>query len=307
VRLLVSDRRTDIVVHTRFDNLPRFLSRGDLLVANDSGTLPAEVTARRHNGSQFALRFSTGPRDGLWVVEPRDVQIEPCEKVTLPGRAQAVFLSHLVGTRRLWLVDLTLPVAFVPYLLEWGRPIRYSYVPEPWPLQAYQTEYHGELGSAEMPSAGRPFTLEMIERLAEQGIGFVKLTLHTGVSSPEAHEPPFAEYFRVPAETARAVQLAKERGGRVIAVGTTVVRALESAADQRGVVHAAEGWTDLVVTPERGMRVVDGMLTGFHEPNASHLAMLESLASREHLAMAYRAALDHGYLWHEFGDVHLIL
>jgi S-adenosylmethionine:tRNA ribosyltransferase-isomerase len=103
------------------------------------------------------------------------------------------------------------------------------------------------------------------------------------------------------------VELTHERGQRVIAVGTTVVRALESAVDTGGRVVATSAWTDLVISPARGVRVVDGLVTGFHEPKASHLAMLEAIAGREHLERAYAAALGHGYLWHEFGDVHLLL
>jgi S-adenosylmethionine:tRNA ribosyltransferase-isomerase len=171
----------------------------------------------------------------------------------------------------------------------------------------YQTVYAREPGSAEMPSAGRPFSRAVLDRLGAKGVGFATLTLHTGVSSLEEHEPPYEERFVVPADTAEAVRRTKLAGGRVIAVGTTVVRALESAADEQGRMIASRGWTDLVVTPERGVRVVDGLLTGFHEPKATHLAMLEAIAGRAHLERVYSAALAEGYLWHEFGDVHLLL
>jgi S-adenosylmethionine:tRNA ribosyltransferase-isomerase len=158
-----------------------------------------------------------------------------------------------------------------------------------------------------MPSAGRPFSPAVLDALAAKGIGFATLTLHTGVSSLEEHEPPYEERYAVSAACAHAVNATGAHGGRVVAVGTTVVRALESAADARGMVAPRHGWTDLVVTPERGVRVVDALLTGFHEPRATHLAMLEAIAGRAHLERAYRAALEGGYLWHEFGDVHLIL
>jgi S-adenosylmethionine:tRNA ribosyltransferase-isomerase len=172
----------------------------------------------------------------------------------------------------------------------------------------YQTVYAGPPGSAEMPSAGRPFSPDVLERLAHRGIQFLTLTLHTGVASLEGHERPYAEEYWVPEITARGVREARRDGRRVIAVGTTVVRALESAAvEGSGEVIACHAWTDLVVSPERGVHVVDSLLTGFHEPKASHLAMLEAIAGRAHLELAYAAALEHGYLWHEFGDVHLIL
>jgi S-adenosylmethionine:tRNA ribosyltransferase-isomerase len=158
-----------------------------------------------------------------------------------------------------------------------------------------------------MPSAGRAFSDAVLAELREKGVGIAAITLHTGVSSLEDHEPPYEEWFEVSEETAGAIQETRRKDGRVVAVGTTVIRALESASNENGNVRAACGWTDLVITPERGIRAVDGLLTGFHEPRATHLAMLEALAGRRHIELAYEAALAAGYLWHEFGDLHLIL
>jgi S-adenosylmethionine:tRNA ribosyltransferase-isomerase len=133
------------------------------------------------------------------------------------------------------------------------------------------------------------------------------LVLHTGVASLEADELPYPEHVIVSEATAERVNATRAAGGRVVAIGTTVVRALESAGDECGVVHALDGWTDLVITPERGVRVVDGLLTGWHEPEASHLLLLEAVAGRALLERSYAASLSEGYRWHEFGDVHLIL
>jgi len=188
-----------------------------------------------------------------------------------------------------------------------GHPIRYSYVRGDWPLSVYQNVYATEPGSAEMPSAGRPFTAEMITRLVAKGVGVTPIVLHTGVASPESSEPPYAEQYRVPAATARRVNVTHADGAKVIAIGTTVVRALETVVDERGHVRPGEGWTEVVITAERGVRAVDGLLTGWHEPEASHLAMLQAVAGNELLERSYTAALSEGYLWHEFGDVHLIL
>jgi S-adenosylmethionine:tRNA ribosyltransferase-isomerase len=195
----------------------------------------------------------------------------------------------------------------VDHLDRHGRPIRYGYVAGDWPLAAYQTVYANAPGSAEMPSAGRPFTPELLTRLVAGGVAVAPVVLHAGVSSPERHEPPCPEYYRVPPATAALVNATRERGGRIVAVGTTVVRALETVAAAGGRVHPAEGWTDLVVTPGRGLRAVDGLISGWHEPRASHLELLEAAAGAELLARSYRAALDHGYLWHEFGDSHLVM
>lgn len=307
VRLLVSSRGGTAIAHARFDDLPELLQPGDLLVANDSATLPAALAARRPDGSVIALHLSTRLPGQLWVVEPRQAEGAPGAVLTLPGRGTATLLAPYADSRRLWIARLDLPAPVLEYLHRWGRPIAYSYVRGVWPLEMYQTIYANEPGSAEMPSAGRAFSPDVLERLARKGITFVTLTLHTGVSSLEEGEAPYAEPYVVPPATADTVQATRAAGGRVIAVGTTAVRALESAADEQGRAIASRGWTDLVITPARGVCVVDGLLTGFHEPRASHLAMLEAIAGRAHLEQAYRAALAGGYLWHEFGDLHLIL
>jgi S-adenosylmethionine:tRNA ribosyltransferase-isomerase len=199
------------------------------------------------------------------------------------------------------------PEALHTHLARHGRPIRYGYVQGDFPLALYQNVYVTEPGSAEMPSAGRPFTPEVLTRLVAKGVGVAPLLLHTGVASLEASEPPSAEYFRVSSATAHRVNDTRRRDGRVVAIGTTVVRALESVVDEHGHVHPGEGWTQTVVSPEHPVRSIDAFLTGWHEPEASHLAMLEAIAGRPLLEASYAAALDEGYLWHEFGDVHLIL
>jgi S-adenosylmethionine:tRNA ribosyltransferase-isomerase len=306
VRLLVSDRRADTLAHVRFLDLLSFLNPGDLLVVNTSATLPAALPARRGDGGSLRLHLSTRLPAGLWVVEPREGEVAAGDSLVLPGGGAAALLRPYQRSSRLWLAYLDLPEAVMPYLLRWGRPITYPYVRGTWPLAMYQTVYADEPGSAEMPSAGRPFTLRMLARLEAMGVGLARLVLHTGVASLESGEAPYEEFYHVPPAAADAVGATRRHGGRVIAVGTTVVRALESALDAGSVV-ASRGWTDLVISSERDVRAVDGLLTGFHEPRASHWAMLEALAGRAHLERAYRAALENGYLWHEFGDVHLII
>ena len=216
--------------------------------------------------------------------------------MTLPGDTDVELVAPYAGGTRLWLSRVNGPQPLRAFLAEHGHPIRYGYVPREWPLDAYQTVFATEPGSAEMPSAGRPFTAGLITALAARGVLIAPLTLHTGVSSLERGERPYPERFRVPAGTLAAVKDAR----RVIAVGTTVVRALETAAT-----GVTEGWTRLVV--EHGVRVVDGILTGWHEPDASHLLMLEAIAGRDLVERSYAAALEHGYRWHEFGDSHLLV
>ncbi len=324
VRLLVSSRADDRIVHARFGNLPDYLRAGDLLVINTSGTLNAAVLAARADGTVVEVHLSTRLPGDLWAVELRthaERGTEPLstgragETLRLPaGGAMTLLTPYRADQRRmpearvrLWIATLAAPQPLPAYLDQHGFPIRYQYVDAAWPLPYYQTVYATEPGSAEMPSAGRAFTPELITRLVARGVQVAPLILHTGVASLEAHEPPYEEFYRVPVETAAAVNAAHARGGRVIAVGTTVVRALETVADADGTTHPGEGWTTLVVTPQRGVRAVDALLTGFHEPQASHLAMLEAIANRGHLHAVYDEALRGRYLWHEFGDLHLLL
>jgi S-adenosylmethionine:tRNA ribosyltransferase-isomerase len=320
VRLLVTWRSTGAVDHRRFRDLPDVLAPGDLLVVNTSRTLPAAVDGRHADGSPVVVHLSTDLGAGRWVVELRMPAgrgaTVPCgcgragERLDLAGGATAELLAPYLpsGPRpRLWVADLRTPGPALAWLEANGRPIRYGYVPEPWPIDAYQNVYALVPGSAEMPSAGRAFTPELVTRLVAGGVAVAPIVLHTGVASLEAGEAPYPEPYTVPPATARLVNATRDGGGRVVAVGTTVVRALETVAGPDGTVVPGEGWTDVVVTPERGVRAVDGLLTGLHEPRASHLAMLEAVAGRPVLERAYAEALAGGYLWHEFGDLHLIL
>src|ERR671916_1700642 len=333
VRLMVSYRSDDRVVHSTFRDIGNFLEAGDVLVINTSGTMNAALDAEGQDGTALELHLSTRLPAGLWIVElrrPSEAATEPFryamagETLNLPGEATATLHTPYPSRAprsegyRLWISTLDLPAPLDKYLERHGFPIRYGYVRESWPSSYYQTVYATEMGSAEMPSAGRAFTPELITRLVAKGVRILPLLLHTGVASLEDDEPPYEEFYRVSPETAAEVNAARKTGRRIIAVGTTVVRALETVTDRDGVTHPGEGWTDLYITPERGIRSVNAMLTGLHEPRSTHLSMLEALtgstspcslsaSGRQHLETAYAEALDRGYLWHEFGDLHLIL
>lgn len=316
VRLMVSYRSDDRIVHTHFREISVFLRQGDVLVINTSGTRPAAVPAWRADGERFDLHLSNRLPTGLWLVElrkPAQVATKPYfgaeagERLTLPEGGAVTLRAPYGEKRRLWVASVRLPATVDEYLQRHGHPIRYDYVTDEWPLSCYETVYATEPGSAEMPSAGRAFTPQIITQLVARGVHVAPLLLHTGVASLEADEPLYEEAYFVPESTARLVNMVRNAAGRVIAVGTTVVRALETVADEAGRVQPDEGWTGLAITPQRGIRVVDGILTGWHEPKASHLALLEALAGKRHLQLAYEQALNAGYLWHEFGDLHLIL
>ena len=318
VRLLVSRLPAGEVSHRSFTDFPELLNPADVVVINTSATIPASLPAIAPDGSLLRLHLSTHLPADLWIVElrrptergPRPFTDKAPSELLLPNGGTARLLAPYAldrgqfVSRRLWIAELSVPDTLDRYLHEHGTPITYG--PRAHSLQSYQTVFANEPGSAEMPSAGRAFTPELLTRLLARGVEVAPLLLHAGVSSPEVDEPPFEEFYRVPSRTADRINAARSAGGRVIAVGTTVVRALETVVDDTGSVHPGEGWTRIVISPERAVRGVDGLLTGWHEPRSSHLWMIESIAGSEVLRKAYAAALERRYLWHEFGDLHLI-
>jgi S-adenosylmethionine:tRNA ribosyltransferase-isomerase len=316
VRLLVG--RPGRVEHAIFRDLPDLLAPGDLLVVNTSATLPAALDAVGPGGRHLRVHLSTpvpghGQADGLWTVELR-VPAGP-GSLPFPGARRGWRLALAGGGRmrllgggpRLWRARLELPVGLHEHLEAHGRPIRYSYAGADWPIDDYQTVFATEPGSAEMPSAARAFTADLVVELVVAGVEIAPIVLHTGVSSPETGEPPFPEWFRVPEPTARHVNAVHAGGGRVVAVGTTAVRALETAAAADGTVAASEGWTELVIDEHRGVHAVDGLLTGWHAPEATHIDLVRAVAGRDIVERCYAAATASRYLWHEFGDLNLLL
>ncbi len=319
VRMLVARSPRDIR-HRVFRDLPDELEPGDLLVVNTSATIAAQADATGDALGRIVVHVASRLDDGTYVVELRTapdarraiLDAAPGETVALDGATLTLVApyprEHSSPTgvgNRLWRVsvsgDLSLALGRV------GRPIAYGYLDRRYPLADYQTVFSIDPGSAEMPSAARPFTTDLVTTLISKGVGVSPVTLHTGVSSQEAGEAPQAERYAVPAVTAEAVNAAKARGGRVVAVGTTVTRALESAVAADGLVRPSSGWTERVITPDDPVRVVDGLVTGWHDPEASHLMLVESVAGRELTQAAYDAAIGAGYLWHEFGDSALLL
>jgi S-adenosylmethionine:tRNA ribosyltransferase-isomerase len=319
VRLLVLDRQTGWRAHSRFDRIGEFLQPGDLLVFNASQTLPALLEGCDHRWGLCAeVRLAGKQQDGRWLalIVPRSgANQEPAAGMRLRfGEGlTATLLQPDEDVPRLWQLRFSHAGAdLLDRLHRLGQPIRYEHVTAPWPLADYQTVYAREPGSSEMPSAGRAFTWELLFRLRRRGVHTTSLILHTGLSSylddavDALHIMPEEEYLLSP-ETVTRVEQTQRHGGRVVAVGTTVVRALESAVDQSARLLPGHGYTRLRITAEHELRAVDGLLTGLHEPEASHLDLLSAFVSPELLQTAYAEAVDHGYLWHEFGDLNLIL
>ena len=311
VRLLVT--LPDGHRHARFEDLPDFLRRGDLLVVNESAAIPGSLPAEGRGG-RILLNLCTRFQSDLWVLEPRWSAGKPGPLPVAAGdefhvgSATVRLLSEYPGLPRLWFAMADRP--FDSLAANFGGPIHYGYT-DAWPMETYQTLFSRVPGSAEMPSAARPFTAAGMRRLAEAGVRFAPILLHTGVSSLEIEgetveaQALYPEPFSVSRETADAVNRTHAAGGRVIAVGTTVVRALESAWTPEGV-RPRTAYTRLFVNPDRGVHAVDGLLTGFHDPVTSHLALLSAFLGMDGVRDAYAEAVREGYLWHEFGDSHLV-
>ncbi len=306
VKMLVTHRVSGTNRHLRFLDIPSVLQAGDLLVVNDSATVPAALNARRQNGDSLQLHVATKIDERIYVTEPRDTVL--CgEELRLPAGGSAVTIAPLDPQYpRLWYTWFQLPQRMQDFLGNYGKPIHYGYINEEFPMRDYQTIFAREPGSSEMPSAARPFSKRVVDALIEHGIEIATITLHCGVASLEEPERPPAERFRVPVETAEAVNRARAEGRRVIAVGSTALRALESSF-YRGDTIASSGWTDLVIGDRYSIHTVDGLLTGFHDSAATHQSILRAFLGRGLLASAYAEAADAGYYQHEFGDVHLIL
>lgn len=334
VRLLVADGPS--MWHRRFADLPNHLAPGDLVVVNTSATLPAAVDGELRDGRPVVVHFANPLDDDTWVIEVRPAvdargpltSLIRGDQVQLTGDASASLVTAYPDPdeshTRLWRAVISVPDSAPPgaaaappttdsttgvlrLLRRHGRPITYGYVRGRWPLESYQTIFAIHPGSAEMPSAGRPFSTELVTSLITRGVRIAPITLHTGLSSPEAGEAPAPERYHVPEGTAELVNATRRAGHRVIATGTTVTRALETVADPRGFVRAGGGWTNLVLGPDRPTRVVDGLITGWHEPGSSHLLLLEAVAGAGLVSASYEQALEYGYLWHEFGDSSLLL
>lgn len=312
VRLLVSSREGE--TDRTFLDLPELLAPGDLLVVNESATLPASLPATGPDGP-FVLNLSTEYGPDVWLAEPRHgpgrpgpLPFDDGTEVEVAG-AIATVVARYPGIPRLAFFRFDRDVRAL--LEDHGRPIHYGYLREEYPLEAYQTIFARLPGSAEMPSAGRPFSERVVAALERAGVRFARIVLHGGVSSLEDGDdvtgapPILPEPYDVPAATVEAITATRDDGGRVVAVGTTVVRALESARDGREL-RPSRGFTRRYVAPPSRVAGLDGLLTGFHAARTTHVALLAAFAGPERVERAYRHAVARGYLWHEFGDVHLL-
>lgn len=323
VRLLVIDRGTGEVEHARFDKIDNYLRANDLLVFNSSRTLPASMhgcDCSRKHGPCMEVRLAERLPDDSWLAlllcekgDPFGCGLQPAMQIQFAEGLTATVEERNARIPRLWKLRFSISgTALVDLIYRLGKPIRYEYVSAPWDLDYYQTVYATEPGSAEMPSAGRAFTWKLLLDLKRKGVDAAYIVLHTGLSSYmddelDAQHPTSEEEYFVGDTTAAKINQTRANGGRVLAVGTTVVRALESVADENGRVSGKQGYTQLKIDNRHRLKAVDGLLTGLHEPEASHLDLLSAFLPPEKIRSAYEEAVAKKYLWHEFGDLNLIL
>jgi S-adenosylmethionine:tRNA ribosyltransferase-isomerase len=323
VRLLMIGRKSDTFAHTRFDRIIEFLQPGDLLVFNSSRTLPATLAGTvRHSRLPIEVRLAELLPDGTWLALLVFPSIQnDAEKILTKGLVldfgrdlSSEMLDRDQRIPRLWRLRFSKSgTEFLDLVYRIGQPIRYRYLSAPWRLSYYQNVYALQPGASEMPSAGRAFTWRLLLQLRRSGVETAAITLHTGLSSyldnelDGQHLASEEEYW-VSEETAGKIQRARHSGRRIVAVGTTVVRALESVtAESGGSVRACHRYTRLRITAGYRLQVVNGLLTGLHEPEASHLDLLAAFVPPQTIYAAYNEAIQRRYLWHEFGDLNLIL
>ncbi|KYC36351.1 S-adenosylmethionine:tRNA ribosyltransferase-isomerase [Scytonema hofmannii PCC 7110] len=321
VRLMAIDRINNKVEHTRFDRLSEFLRPGDLLVFNSSRTLPACLNGcEMPRGDCMEVRLAQHLPDDSWLAllfcqrgDPFSCGLRSGMKIDFEQGLTGTVYERDVNIPRLWKLRFSKSgTELMDLLYRLGRPVRYEYVSAPWELDYYQTVYAKEPGSAEMPSAGRAFTWKLLLDLKRQGVNTAYIVLHTGLSSYmddalDAQHPASEEEYLISESAAQKINQTHFNGGRVIAVGTTVVRALESVADETGKVKAKHGYTRLHITANHRLKTVNGLLTGMHEPEASHLDLLTAFLSADKIRDSYEEAVQKQYLWHEFGDLNLIV
>lgn len=313
VKMMVQNRWTGKTIHDHFFNLDFYLKKGDVLVLNSSRTVPAILRSELYRKgkliqSEIEIRLARRKNDSTWEA------LAVCEDIKQGD--QLIFSQQFFG--EVFEVNKKSPFITINFskngsalydeIYAIGEPVRYEYINSPWELDYYQTVFATHPGSVEMPSAGRAFSWELLFKLQKKGIKLVFIQLHTGLSyllDDKWDHSPTENYeeFTIPAEAWEHILQAKVEGKRVISVGTTVVRAIETAA----VNGELAGWTNLYIKPNYDLKITDGIITGMHEPEASHLDMLSAFINQKDLFNAYQEAIKRGYLWHEFGDMNLIL
>lgn len=313
VRMMVLDRTTGEFRHDQFNHLPNYLKPGDLIILNNSRTIPAAlkgtwVRQLEQMAGQVEVRLAKRRNEDTWDALIIANVVNIGDNFHFSTELSATIIGTYDNSPLKTIQFSKTGADLFNTIYSLGEPIRYEYINEPWALDYYQTVFGSHPGSVEMPSAGRAFSWELLFTLMQGGVQIEYIQLHTGLSyfpDEEFETSPDDNYedYHISERTMQKILETKASGKRVIAVGTTVVRALESAARN----NALSGSTNLYINRHSNLKMVDGMITGLHEPKASHLEMLSAFISEQHLLCAYDEAIKSRYLWHEFGDMNLII
>jgi S-adenosylmethionine:tRNA ribosyltransferase-isomerase len=314
-RLLVLDRASGEFAHRVFRELPEFLRPGDVLVLNDTKVLPARLRARRPTGGQVEVLLLRPLADGAWeaLVRPGRKIRQGTRLAFAPGVLEGVVGERLAaGTRMITLEHAGDTLSVLQRIGEMPTP---PYITSPLAdPHDYQTVYARALGAVAAPTAGLHFTNTLLTEIRQRGVEIVCLTLHVGLATfrpvkveDVAHHKMDVEAYEIEPPAAATINGARRRGGRIAAVGTTCVRALESAAGENGVVRAGSGSTNLFITPGYRFRAIDAMITNFHLPRSTLVMLASAFAGRERLLRAYAEAIRARYRFYSFGDAMLIL
>lgn len=314
-RLLTLNRAGGETGHRHFYDLPRLLKPGDCLVFNDSRVLPARLFGRREpGGGAVELVLLTDKGDGVWECLSRPGRkTRTGTRLSFGEKLQAQVVGEAEDGNRL--IRFEYEGIFLELLEELGRMPLPPYIKtELEDTERYQTVYSREIGSAAAPTAGLHFTRELMAELEAMGVRLCYVTLHVGLGTfrPVKAENitdhhMHSEFCRIPAETAETVNRTRKAGGRVICVGTTSCRTLESWAEKDGTLRERSGWTDIFIYPGYRFKIMDGLITNFHLPESTLIMLVSAFAGREHLLAAYRQAVEERYRFFSFGDAMLIL
>ena len=313
-RLLVLDKKTGKIEHSRFYQLKDMLREGDCLVLNNSRVLPARLIGARPSGGSIELVLLRDLGDNRWECLSRPGRkTKPGAEILFGnGELKATVEAVAEGGNRI--VRFEYEGSFLEILEKLGKMPLPPYIKEELSdSERYQTVYSSELGSAAAPTAGLHFTNELLEEIKQRGIKLCYVTLHVGLGTfrPVKEEeienhPMHSEFCIIPEETAKAVNETKRNGGRVISVGTTSCRTLESFSKTDGTLEACSGWTDIFIYPGYRFKCIDGLVTNFHLPESTLIMLVSALAGRENVLQAYDTAVKERYRFFSFGDAMFI-
>jgi S-adenosylmethionine:tRNA ribosyltransferase-isomerase len=315
-RLLVMKRKTQEIEHSYFYDVGNYLCTGDLLVLNDTRCINSVLPGKLETGGKIEVLLCTPKDNDTWNCQllPDGINARVGQTIDFgDGELRAKIVDKSSEFDWLFVIRFSPVNDFEAKCNKIGRPVLSPYISKIWDVKYYNTVYAKKFGSAEMPAAGRHFTNELLEKLARQGIQHVFVTLHTGLSSISVKEENFEDHkmyeepYEITEDTANIINKVKNSGGKIVAVGTTVTRVLETVANNKGKVKPEKGYTRLYIYPGYKWKIVDALITNFHPPRSSRIALAAAFTGKDLLMRGYKEAIERGYKFYEFGDTTLTI